>query len=325
LALNSGPCTKSWKVEVPSHSRNCTPNSSLLQSPCTVMLRSLPVNSISVRLTPTNLPSVFCRHKSLTAAIERGIRSTGASTSPRRYREDSTSRPSTREASFRDRTASSSRSAPREYPSSRENSFRDRTVSSARSTPREYSGAREGSFRDKTFLPGQDAPRTYNSPQFRDDTSKGHRNERVRHQESEERYPSKRDDGGHRRSQEDGEHRRSREERYSTKAEDRERPATREHRASTATGIKPFVPESLPYTTAASEFLYGYSVVVAALKGGRRKLYNLYVHTRGANHEGVTTILARARSAGVKIREVGDEYSRVLDKASSGRPHNVRC
>jgi 21S rRNA (GM2251-2'-O)-methyltransferase len=138
----------------------------------------------------------------------------------------------------------------------------------------------------------------------------------VRHQESEERYPSKRDDGGHRRSQE---------ERYSTKAEDRERPATREHRASTATGIKPFVPESLPYTTAASEFLYGYSVVVAALKGGRRKLYNLYVHTRGANHEGVTTILARARSAGVKIREVGDEYSRVLDKASSGRPHNVRC
>jgi 21S rRNA (GM2251-2'-O)-methyltransferase len=80
-------------------------------------------------------------------------------------------------------------------------------------------------------------------------------------------------------------------------------------------------PESLPYTTAASEFIYGHSSVVAAMKAGRRKFYNLYVHSRGANRDG---LLARIRA--LKLfpitNEVGDEYLRAMDKASSGRPHN---
>jgi 21S rRNA (GM2251-2'-O)-methyltransferase len=80
-------------------------------------------------------------------------------------------------------------------------------------------------------------------------------------------------------------------------------------------------PESLPYTTAASEFIYGYSSVLAAMKANRRKLYKLYVHSRGASRDG---LLAKIRA--LKLfpitEEVGDEYLRAMDKASSGRPHN---
>jgi 21S rRNA (GM2251-2'-O)-methyltransferase len=82
-------------------------------------------------------------------------------------------------------------------------------------------------------------------------------------------------------------------------------------------------PETLPYTTAASEFLYGYQTVMAALKAGRRRLYKLYIHERGQNHEGASALIARAKIANVKIQEVDDDYLRLMDKASSGRPHNV--
>jgi 21S rRNA (GM2251-2'-O)-methyltransferase len=79
--------------------------------------------------------------------------------------------------------------------------------------------------------------------------------------------------------------------------------------------------DSLPYSTAASEFIYGYSSVLAAMKANRRKLYSLYVHTRGASRDG---LMARIRA--LKLfpitKEVGDEYMRAMDKASSGRPHN---
>ncbi|KAK7183688.1 hypothetical protein DPSP01_011686 [Paraphaeosphaeria sporulosa] len=79
--------------------------------------------------------------------------------------------------------------------------------------------------------------------------------------------------------------------------------------------------ESLPYTTAASEFIYGYSSVLAAIKANRRKLHKLYIHARGASHVGLTALVARAKKK-VDIREVGDEYLQAFDKASSGRPHN---
>jgi 21S rRNA (GM2251-2'-O)-methyltransferase len=80
--------------------------------------------------------------------------------------------------------------------------------------------------------------------------------------------------------------------------------------------------ESLPYTTAASEFLYGHSSVLAAIKANRRKLYTLYVHTRGLNHEGIAAMIARAKAVKLSVREVDDKYLRAMDKASSGRPHN---
>ncbi|KAL6707678.1 hypothetical protein ACN47E_003799 [Coniothyrium glycines] len=80
-------------------------------------------------------------------------------------------------------------------------------------------------------------------------------------------------------------------------------------------------PETLPYTTAASEFIYGHSSVLAAIKADRRKLYKLYVHSRGANRDGVLALI-RQRKLFSATEEVGDEYLPALDRASSGRPHN---
>lgn len=80
-------------------------------------------------------------------------------------------------------------------------------------------------------------------------------------------------------------------------------------------------PESLPYTTAASEFIYGHSSVLAAIKANRRKFYKLYVHSRGASRDGLMSQI-RAHRLFPITEEVGDEYLRAMDKASSGRPHN---
>ncbi|KAH7346024.1 hypothetical protein BKA66DRAFT_323613 [Pyrenochaeta sp. MPI-SDFR-AT-0127] len=80
-------------------------------------------------------------------------------------------------------------------------------------------------------------------------------------------------------------------------------------------------PESLPYTTAASEFIYGYSSVLAAVKASRRKFYTLYVHSRGASRDGLMARI-RANKLFSITKEVGDDYLRAMDKASSGRPHN---
>lgn len=80
-------------------------------------------------------------------------------------------------------------------------------------------------------------------------------------------------------------------------------------------------PDSFPYTTAASEFIYGHSSVLAAIKANRRKFYKLYVHSRGASRDGLMAQI-RAHKLFPLMQEVGDEYLRAMDKASSGRPHN---
>jgi len=80
-------------------------------------------------------------------------------------------------------------------------------------------------------------------------------------------------------------------------------------------------PESLPYTTAASEFIYGHSSVLAALRANRRKLYKLYIHSRGASRDNLLTKIRALKLFGI-TQEVGDEYMRAMDKSSSGRPHN---
>jgi 21S rRNA (GM2251-2'-O)-methyltransferase len=80
-------------------------------------------------------------------------------------------------------------------------------------------------------------------------------------------------------------------------------------------------PDSLPYSTAASEFIYGFSSVVAAMRAKRRKIYTIYVHSRGASRDNLLTRI-RALKLFPITQEVGDEYLRAMDKASSGRPHN---
>jgi 21S rRNA (GM2251-2'-O)-methyltransferase len=86
------------------------------------------------------------------------------------------------------------------------------------------------------------------------------------------------------------------------------------------------LPLSIPYTTPASEFLYGTSVVEAALRSRReprRKLYKLYVYN-GENRDsgdGREAIERLAKKTNVPII-YHTESPRLLDKMSAGRPHN---
>ena len=90
--------------------------------------------------------------------------------------------------------------------------------------------------------------------------------------------------------------------------------------------LKHLPPASIPYTTPASKFLYGTSVVLAALKSSRRKLYKAYVYC-GEDREATsqnTAVRKLALSRGVQVVNVeGPLWARFLDKMSAGRPHNV--
>lgn len=84
-------------------------------------------------------------------------------------------------------------------------------------------------------------------------------------------------------------------------------------------------PLAIPYTTPASEFLYGHSVVSAALKFSRRKFYKLYLYNgdsaevRGQDRE----VRKLALAANVEVTRVGHDWLNLMDKMSGGRPHNV--
>ncbi|KAH9218902.1 hypothetical protein DL95DRAFT_385140 [Leptodontidium sp. 2 PMI_412] len=87
------------------------------------------------------------------------------------------------------------------------------------------------------------------------------------------------------------------------------------------------LPLSMPYTTPASEFLYGASVVEAAIisrKVPKRKLYKLYIYN--GEHRTIAERDSRleglARKNGIEVVRVGNDWVRLMDKMSSGRPHN---
>ena len=87
------------------------------------------------------------------------------------------------------------------------------------------------------------------------------------------------------------------------------------------------MPISIPYTTSASEFLYGTSVVEAALNCKnlpRRKHYKLYIFN-GEKRENVVRdadLERLARRSGVEVARVGSDWLPLLDKMSGSRPHN---
>jgi 21S rRNA (GM2251-2'-O)-methyltransferase len=80
---------------------------------------------------------------------------------------------------------------------------------------------------------------------------------------------------------------------------------------------------SVPYTTAASEFLYGFNVVVAALTAKRRQMYNVYIHKRATtDYETANSIKTLCKQARVKYTDVDDSFLPKMDKMAQGRPHN---
>ncbi|KAG9251232.1 Alpha/beta knot methyltransferase [Emericellopsis atlantica] len=95
------------------------------------------------------------------------------------------------------------------------------------------------------------------------------------------------------------------------------RPAPRERRHN-------MMPLQVKYTTAASQFLYGTSVVKSALDQGQRKLYNLYIYGGENRRQTWETVRIKnlARQKNVPITIVPAEDQRLMDKMSQGRPHN---
>ena len=79
------------------------------------------------------------------------------------------------------------------------------------------------------------------------------------------------------------------------------------------------VPVAIPYSSAASQWLYGVNTVIAALRGNRRKIFQLIVK-KGERSSDADQILRLANSAGITIQTHDD--TRLLDKLSEGRPHN---
>ena len=87
------------------------------------------------------------------------------------------------------------------------------------------------------------------------------------------------------------------------------------------------IPLSVPYTTPASEFLYGTSVVKAALSSDlpvRRKLYKFYIYDSENRKDFArdAQLLKLALENDVEVVRVSGDFIRVMDKMSSGRPHN---
>ncbi|KAL8970688.1 MAG: hypothetical protein Q9183_001398 [Haloplaca sp. 2 TL-2023] len=87
---------------------------------------------------------------------------------------------------------------------------------------------------------------------------------------------------------------------------------------------KSSAPLAIPYTTPASEFLYGHSVVTSALRSSRRKFYKLYLYngdqteSRGQDRE----VRKLALAASVEVTRVGNDWLKLMDKMSGGRAHN---
>ncbi|KAJ4422521.1 hypothetical protein N0V82_002855 [Gnomoniopsis sp. IMI 355080] len=83
-------------------------------------------------------------------------------------------------------------------------------------------------------------------------------------------------------------------------------------------------PLSVPYTTAASQFLYGTSTVEAALSTSRRKLYKLYIYQGGnRTRQDKDQFLADlAHKKGVEVNFVDESRLPLLNKMSGSRPHN---
>ncbi|XXH03765.1 hypothetical protein Hte_010171 [Hypoxylon texense] len=84
-------------------------------------------------------------------------------------------------------------------------------------------------------------------------------------------------------------------------------------------------PVRIHHTTAASQFLYGRSVVEAALKETKRQLYKLYLYC-GENRQKISQtagLETLANRCGVPITIVEDRDGlRMMDKMSEARPHN---
>lgn len=84
------------------------------------------------------------------------------------------------------------------------------------------------------------------------------------------------------------------------------------------------LPKSIPYTTPASEFIYGTNAVESTLRCSRRKIYKLYIYQNKGEELSPAKLTLRklALVKNIPVKMAFAEWDRLLDKMSSGRPHN---
>ena len=106
----------------------------------------------------------------------------------------------------------------------------------------------------------------------------------------------------------------------------KKKPTIQKYDDSVPERVKEFVqvPATIPYTTPASEFIYGTSAVEAAIRCGRRRLYKLYIYQAVEEKLSLSKIAIRklALSRGIVVKMAFGQWNRLLDKMSAGRPHN---
>ena len=120
-------------------------------------------------------------------------------------------------------------------------------------------------------------------------------------------------------------------EKYSREATDTLKPARRsfnydeEEKPERAPRPRKLPELNIEYTTPASEFIYGTSAVLAALKTGHRRGYKLYiVEDEDQGSRGLQSLRKFALLRGIEVIAVKTHQQPTLDRLSQGRPHNVR-
>ncbi|KAL8713919.1 MAG: hypothetical protein Q9220_002065 [cf. Caloplaca sp. 1 TL-2023] len=85
---------------------------------------------------------------------------------------------------------------------------------------------------------------------------------------------------------------------------------------------KPAAPLAIPYTTPASEFLYGHAVVTSALRACRRRMYKLYLYNGDAADDRGQDRQVRKLALTANVEVTRTSNLQLMDKMSAGRPHN---
>ncbi|KAI9932810.1 hypothetical protein ASPWEDRAFT_33773 [Aspergillus wentii DTO 134E9] len=273
-----------------------------------------PFSPLWTYLRPSKASSthlITARYASLNSAISRGIRKSNA-----RDGDNSYSKP--RESSYDDRRQRDSRpnrpqNNPKKYGESwrREREFdEDEFIRTGnfRGLPREHQTSRISNFQ------GKERPSRYQSEprEYQNDRKPSYQSRETRYQSE----PRK----GHALPPEDVE--------YRTKRNAGRAETPRHHRFTDTIPERVKdnvrVPDSIPYTTPASEFIYGTSAVEAAMRCSRRQLYKLYIYQGAGEELSAAKVALRklALSKNIKVKMAFAGWDRLLDKMSAGRPHN---
>ncbi|KAJ5779622.1 tRNA/rRNA methyltransferase SpoU [Penicillium paradoxum] len=297
------------------------------------------------------------RHASLNSAIGRGIRR--SQTVDRDDRRGNESRLPQRERQYEDRQYGARQYGARQYERSDESNFNDRRPHGSRqygekkyersggldNASRTY-GSKDRSYGERTFgrsqgsgrkdYDRQDSPWNDNKSQYPRQSRKEEKFEfdadefirsgdfrglpREHQSRFQSRFQSRTHDNTFSPSRQGGPSMDEPREKDSSKS--------RAHRMTHSTpervkeNVK--VPDTIPYTTPASEFVYGTSAVEAALRCSRRQIYKLYLY-QGMDEElsaGKITIRKLALSKNIPVKMAFAGWSRLMDKMSAGRPHN---